>query len=291
MQKAFAAPKYDTYATQRFELDRAVFQQQGWDRPDLLMFAEASRPFPNLLVTRTYAEYLVKDLGETAEKAGRDEEAVAQYRTVAQFGVCMQRASNDLIERLIAMVIRKKSYEHFVPLLRRQGRTEEAVLLESELGDLQDAFRFAREHRSEDGAAGRAAPLVLISGVVVLVFAAATLAWLGSVILLRWKESASSLLNYFASLASVAPPVLLLASLGHYGAYYPYVRHIDQFESEGQLQRDLGPLWGNLAGVWSTYNRGSWLNMMLWPTVWCIVVAVLGIILLRWVATRRQSLG
>jgi hypothetical protein len=291
MQKAFAAPKYDTYTTQRFELDRAVFLQQGWDRPDLLMFAEAARPFPNLLVTRTYAQYLVMDAGGAAEKAGRNEEAAAQYRTVAQFGVRMQRGSSDLIERLIGIAIREISNKRLLPLLRHQGRTEEAVLMESELADLRDAFGFAREHRSEDGAAVRAAPLVLISGVVVLVLAAATLAWLGSVIPLRWKENGSSLLNCFASVASVAPPLLLLASLSLYGAYYPYIRHIDQFESAGQLARDVGPLWETLAGLrWEALHQGSW-PMMLWPTVWCVVVAVIGIIILRWVASGRHDGG
>jgi hypothetical protein len=163
--------------------------------------------------------------------------------------------------------------------------------MESELADLRDAFGFAREHRSEDGAAVRAAPLVLISGVVVLVLAAATLAWLGSVIPLRWKENGSSLLNCFASVASVAPPLLLLASLSLYGAYYPYIRHIDQFESAGQLARDVGPLWETLAGLrWEALHQGSW-PMMLWPTVWCVVVAVIGIIILRWVASGRHDGG
>jgi hypothetical protein len=291
MQKAFAAPKYDNYAAQRFELDRAVFQQQGWDRPDLLMFAEASRPIPNLLATRTYAQYLVMDVGGAAEKAGRNEEAAAQYRTVALFGVRMERASTD-IGRLIGIAIREISYKRLLPLVRLQGRMDEAVLLESDVADLNEGLEMSRDYRLSGSAADRAAPLVLISGVVVLVFAAATLAWLGSVILLRWKENGSSLLNYFASVASVAPPLLLLASLSHYGAYYPYVRHIDQFESAGQLARDVGPLWETLAGLrWGLLHQGSWLPMMLWPTVWCIVVAVMGAIILRWVASRRESGG
>jgi hypothetical protein len=206
----------------------------------------------------------------------------------------MQRASTD-IEGLIAMGIRQKSYEHLLPLLRHQGRTEEAVLVESELADLHDAFKMAREYRweyrSEEGAPRRAAPLVLISGVGVLVSALATLAWLGSVILLRWKENASSLLNYFASVAGVAPPLLLLASLSLYGGYYPYVRRIGQFESESQLYRDLGPFWENLTGLWMMYNRGHWLTMLIWPSVWCIVVAVIGTIILRWVASRQEGGG
>ena len=159
------------------------------------------------------------------------------------------------------------------------------------MADLNEGLELMREYRLKEGAAGRAAPLILISGVVVVVLAVATLAWLGSVVLLRWKENASSLLNRFASVGSVAPPLLLLAGLSLYGAYYPYVRHIGQFESAGQLARDVGPFWGKLAGAWSTYNQGSWLPMMLWPTVWCIVVAVLGIIMLRWVSSRRESGG
>jgi hypothetical protein len=291
MRKAFAAPKYDSYATQRFELDRTILQQQGWDRPDLLMFAEASRPLPNLLATRTYAEYLVEDLGGPAEKAGRLEEAAAQYRTVAQFGVRMQRASSD-IERLIGIAIRLISYKHLSPLLRHQGRMEEAVLVELQVADLRDSTGLEREYRSKENAASRAVPLVLISGVAVVVFAVATLAWLGSVILLRWKENTSSLLNRFAWVVSVAPSLLLLASLSLYGAYYPFVRHIDQFENEGQLARDLGPLWESLSRLWwEELHQGSWLPMMLWPTVWCIVVAVLGIIILRWVASRREGGG
>ncbi|HUC53575.1 MAG TPA: hypothetical protein VMR90_05995 [Candidatus Cybelea sp.] len=291
MQKAFSAPNYDSYAAQSFELNRAVLQHQGRDRPDLLMFSLASRPIPNLLATKTYAEYLLNDLGESSEKAGRTEEAVAQYQTAGQFGVRMQRASTD-IERLIAIAIRKESYEHLLPLLRHQGRTEEAALLEAELADLEDTLVLAREHRSEEGVASRAALLVWISGIAVFLFGLAALAWLGSVILLRWKENTSSLLSHFASLAGLAPPLLLFASLSLYAAYYPYVRHINQFRSEGQLARDVGPFWERISLLRTPLlTHGSWVNIMIWPTVWCVVVAVIGTITLRWVASRRERHG
>jgi hypothetical protein len=134
---------------------------------------------------------------------------------------------------------------------------------------------------------------VLISGVAVLVLGLAALAWLGSVILLRWKENASSLLSHFASVASFAPPLLLFASLSLYGGYYPYVRHINHFKSDGQLARDVGPFWESLAELWRALPlyRGSWLNVMIWPTVWCVVVAVIGTVTLRWVASRREGGG
>jgi hypothetical protein len=218
MEKAFAAPRYDTYAAQRFELNRAVLRQQGWDRPDLLMLTVQSQPIPNLHAVRTYAGYLVMDLGESAEKAGHTEEAIAQYQTAAQFGARMQRGSS-LIERLIAMAIRQQAYEHLVPLLRQQGRADEAAPLEASVADVRDTFAAkAAEHRWGEIAAGRAVSLVLFSGVLVVVLGLAALAWLAAVVVLRWKENSSSLLDGFASVASLAPTALLLAGLWFYSA-------------------------------------------------------------------------
>lgn len=287
MQKAFAAPRYDSYASQRFELDRSILLQQGWDRPDVLIQAIGSRPIPNLLAVRIYAEYLVLDLGEAAEKAGRLEEAAAQYQNAAQFGVHMQQGAPG-IERLVAMGIRQESYEHIVALLRLQGRPEQAALLEPSLDDLHDAFAFkAREYRSGDVADGRAAALVLFFGVLVIALGVAAVAWLVSVIMLRWGKNGSSLLNDFASVSGIAPPSLLLASLCLYGAYYPYARHINQFESGDHLFRELLPFWESLAGPWMF--QGFWLSMLVWPTVWCAATAVLAVIMLRWIAARRES--
>ncbi len=287
MQKAFAAPRYDTYAAQRFELDQAVLQQRGWDRPHLLMLTVQSQPVPNLHAIRTYADYLVMNLGESAEKAGRKDEAFAQYQTAAQFGARMQQGTS-LIERLIARAIRQQAYEHLVPLLRQQGRADEAALLEASLADVRETCAArAAERRSGEIAAGRAVSLVLCSGVLVVVLGFVALAWLAAVLVLRWKQNASSLLNSFASAARFAPPALLLAGVWFYSAYYPFLRHINQFESADQLTRDLLPFWDSLTEPW--INRGFWLNLLLWPTVWCIVIAILGLITLRWMATRRQD--
>jgi hypothetical protein len=186
------------------------------------------------------------------------------------------------------MRIRQQSYEHIVALLRLQGRAEEAALLEPSLGDLHDAFAFkAREFRSADISAGRAASLVLFFGALVIALGVAALAWLSSVILLRWEKNGAGLLNNFASVAGIAPPSLLLACLCLYRAYYPYVRHINQFESGDQLFRELLPFWESLAGPWM--YRGFWLNMLIWPAVWCVVIAAVGVITLRWIAARRES--
>jgi hypothetical protein len=175
-----------------------------------------------------------------------------------------------------------------VPLLREQGRAQDAALLEASLTDVRDTFAAkAAERRWGEIAAARAVSLVLFSGVLVVALGFAVLAWLAAVVLLRWKENTGSLLNSFASVAGLAPPALLLAELWFYSAYYPFIRHINQYESANQLARDLAPFWDPLTEPW--INPGFWLNMLIWPAVWCIVVAFLGVITLHWMATRRQD--
>jgi hypothetical protein len=63
------------------------------------------------------------------------------------------------------------------------------------------------------------------------------------------------------------------------------MRHVSQFESGEQLARDLLPFWDSLAWM----NGGFGLNMLVWPAVWCMAVAVLGAITLHWVAMRRRA--
>lgn len=65
------------------------------------------------------------------------------------------------------------------------------------------------------------------------------------------------------------------------------MRHINQFESANQLTRDLAPFWDSLTEPW--INQGLWLKLLIWPAVWCIVIAILGLITLRSMATRRQD--
>jgi hypothetical protein len=173
-----------------------------------------------------------------------------------------------------------------VPLLREQGRAQDAALLEASLTDVRDAFAAqAAERRWGEIAAGRAVSLVLFSGVLVVVLGFAALAWLAAALVLCWKQNASSLLNSFASVAGLAPPALLLAGLWFYSAYYPFMRHVNQFESAEQLTQDLLPFWDSLTWM----NGGFGLNMLIWPAVWCIVIAIFGLITLRWMATRRQD--
>jgi hypothetical protein len=77
MERAFRSPRLDFYEAQQFALDRRVLEEQGFDRPDMLLAARWSGAHPDLVAVRLYAGMQLDDVGKSAEKAGRTDDALA----------------------------------------------------------------------------------------------------------------------------------------------------------------------------------------------------------------------
>jgi len=290
MEKAFAAPRIDAYNAQQFALDRQVLQEQGFDRPDILMVNTWAQPIPDLMAMKTYAEILLRDVGESAEKAGRTEDALAAYRSVAQFGEKLQAASAVYtMSEVLANRLQQEACEKMLPLLRREGRTGEASTVETTLAALVEADPATKSFPSVSGEASkkRSAHVVLFSGAFVMLFALVTAAWLLLLSALKWKADLSRALNRLASAFCVAPPLLLLACAALFLGYYPYAQPIAQYTSSQDLHQSFGPFFMN--AYWSLDLQFSdiWLVRMFWPSVWGAVVALAGALLL-WLLARRQ---
>ena len=84
-------------------------------------------------------------------------------------------------------------------------------------------------------------------------------------------------LNRLASIVSVAPVLLLLSSLALFLGYYPYARPITEYVSVEELQEGFSPFF---MGVYGFPDLGAftavYLPRMLWPTLWCALVAIVG---------------
>lgn len=190
--------------------------------------------------------------------------------------------------QLLAAKYRREAYEKMLPLLRREGRPEEAATVEASLLEATTANQrtFAT---SSAVVAGRAARIVQLSGLLAVLLAVATLAWLLSLSILRYGPSLGLELNRFASALCLAPPLLLLSSLALFLAYYPYARPVAQYASMRELHEGHGPFF---MGVYNFAHFGSitevWLELMFWPTVWCAAVAIAGACLLWFVRLRTR---
>lgn len=286
MEKAFAAGRIDFYDAQEFILDRQVLQEQGIDRPDMLFEASASQPVPHLREITVYVNLQLKDIGETAEKAGKTDEALAAYWSVVRFGERLGASPMD-ISRIISSTVRRDAYNHILPVLRSKGRTDGAATVESILATIPS--RYQSPSASLEATATRSARLIVISAVFVTLLGAATALWLILVIALKSSANGNRPLNRLASSLCFAPPALLLASIALVLGYYPYERSIAQFHCYKDLEYGYAPVLMGLYKVTSLRsNADVWLFHMFWPSVWCVAVALVGACLLWWVRGRTR---
>ncbi|HEV2197305.1 MAG TPA: hypothetical protein VGR55_17095 [Candidatus Acidoferrum sp.] len=276
MDKAFAAPRMDFYSAQQFALDRQVLQEQGCDRPDVLIVGIWSQPMPDLVAMNFYVGALLKEASSKAQKSGSMDDALAAYESVAHFGERLEDQSIYNWQQLSATKYRKDAYEKMIPLLQRQGRPEEAAQLQSTLATLLET-RMNRPSFLPNVAGERSAHVVQLSAVSVLFLFAATAAWLMALGVLRWKPNLGLGLNRLASIFCVAPLLLLLSSLALFLGYYPYSRSIPQYASMQDLQAGFGPFF---MGVYGFPDFGAFMEVylprMFWPSVWCAFVVLVG---------------
>ena len=279
MEKAFAAPRIDSYGSQQFALDRQVLKEQGLDDPVMLMIASGSQLIADFTAIKMYASYQIEDVGERAEKAGRTADALAAYWNVAHFGEKLHSENSMDIEEFLGTQLRREAYAKMLPLLRREGRTSEAAAVESALATLPSLATKLRQRAESSSTviSERSARVVGISIVAVVLLGSATALWVISILALKWTKHASRLLNRIATVLFFAPPALLFASIILFLGYYPYARSIAQIHSFNELEQGYGLF------IWNLYNgldlggfSEPWLTTMFWPLVWCALVAIVG---------------
>ena len=276
MDKAFASPRMDFYSAQQFALDRQVLQEQGFDRPDVLIVGMWAQPMPDLVAMNFYVDALLKGAAAKAEKSGRFDDALGVYESVARFGERFENESVYNWQQLSATKYRKDAYQKMIPLLQRQGRSEKAAQLQSTLATLLET-RMNRPFFLPNVAGERSAHVVQLSALFVLLLFGATATWMMALGVLRWKPNLGLGLNRLASVLCAAPVLLLLSSLALFLGYYPYSRPIAQYASMQDLQAGFGPFF---MGVYGFPDFGAFMEVylpqMFWPSVWCALVALVG---------------
>jgi hypothetical protein len=229
MEAAFTQPRYDTYELRRFELERKVMLQRGWDHPVVTAMVFSGRMIPRLIDLRDYAKLAVENIGSDAEAQGEMDKALRNYRLVARFGERVQLQHQSLIYDLLGIAIQRIAYERLVPALRKAG-------MEAEAAEVDYAF----QQRKKDLEVQFVNPLsrtsnhawsvlqVNLSAGLTWVFLILTLACLLYVnIGLRIRREKKGRLYEFVTVGENYFPVLLfMACLGLYLGYMPYARNL-----------------------------------------------------------------
>jgi hypothetical protein len=246
MQKAYTAPRYDTYFAPRFELERTWLRQNHLDKPAIVLLSTSEYPIPNLLAIRMYANLLVDKYGKEAEDAKHLPEALGYYWTAEHFGARMRLGSSWLIEKLIAVAVQKLADKRLIPALRNTGQADTAAALE--LGEKQldqqiDTLR-GKDPVSQSANYHWAALILEILAGLVTIFATLTLICLLYVNAKRWvrPETKGGLYQFLTVAENYMPVLLFLACAGLYLCYYPYAQNFQHYMTATGEIHDFEPL-------------------------------------------------
>lgn len=250
MGKAFAAPQYNSYNRERFELERTWLRANRLDRPPVVLLSVASYPIPNLRNIRMYAELLVKKFAKEAEQAGRLPEAAGTYWTVAHMGERLRLRGGSLIEQLIGGALQRMAYERLAPLLRKMGSADAAATIEYTLGEM----RWSEDARTGEDPLARssnynwAALTVHAFAGLVVVFGLFTALTVLYVNLKRWvrTEKKGRIYQFLTVAENYSPILLFLACVGLFFSYYPFAQNFQYYMTAGGQPRDFEPLFFNV---------------------------------------------
>ena len=250
MQKAFAAPRYDSYVQREFDLERQWLLENNLAKPATVLLMTSAYPIPNLMNIRMYSNLLVKKLGKEAEAAGHEAEAMSYYWTVAHMGERMHLNGMSLIEKLIGAAIEKDAYDRLIPLLRRNGQADQAASLQFTLDQQKQDIE---EFRGRD-------PLtqsinynwaVLIVGTFLSLAAGFGVLTVLAVVYVnakRWvrPEKKGRLYQLVTVAENYLPILWFLACLGLYLSYYPYAQNFHHYMTATGATHNIEPLFHNL---------------------------------------------
>jgi len=129
MAKAFSASNYDSYFSQKADLDRAVAQRQRLDDPIQTFRGLMGYGFPDFINFHLYANDFLLKSGEDFEAKGDFSHAEENYWKVARLAQLIQLHGQTDLERLVAFGLESSADARLQALLQKSGNSSAARLL------------------------------------------------------------------------------------------------------------------------------------------------------------------
>lgn len=294
MEKAFAAPKYDGYILQDFDFHRRFLHAHKIDRPELMILYMVAAPIPNLLNIRQYFDLVIRKLGPEAEKAGKNDEALRMYWSIAHFGDRMQLGSATWIEQLIGAAAQRSAYQKLEPLLRASKQDDDAmaVSLAAQLLE-QRITRFrGKDILAQSSNELWSATLVTTFLALVAWFWLLTAATVIYVNLKRWvrPQVKGRLFNLITIAENYFAILLFIVSIGLYVTVYPYQRNYQYYmTAQGEMHDGESFIMHTLP--WGDAIPGHPLPIgnPFVPYCWYALAGLAVVLLITWVARSRAK--
>jgi len=285
MEKALAAPYYDSYARRQFLFDRDVLLETGLDRPSVLLVSSFEAAGPDFNFIQFYLDSLKVSQGneQNSDRTGR---LIAAHRQAILLGSNLRDDSESNF--FLSLQVQQSAYESLIPLLRAGGHAAETDIAVQALEGLR-ATEKSRQSGAESSAAERAAfrtgRLLMAFGSFLPFLGVAVIVWIVSVSILRLKPGAASSLNTIAAYAVWSPLGFLISCLGVLTVFWPYSHSLAEFSDRAAFVSAYAPL--DFGARWVSYLGNVWIENMFWSLILCICILSLGMVLLASVRSQR----
>ena len=255
MQKGFAAPRYDSYYSRRFDLERSWLLQNHLDKPAIMLRSFASYPIPDLLSIRAYANLLVDKYGKEAEDAGNLPQAMGYYWTAEHLAERMHSQGSSRIEKLVGMAVQNIATKRLVPGLRKAGQADAAAALEmtEREFDQQRAVLAGKDPLAQNANYNWTALTMDVLAGLVAIFGMMSIVCLVYVNAKSWvrPEVRGPLFQFLTIAENYMPALLFVVCVALYLIYYPYALNFHHYMAANGDVHDFEPL---LLNVFPNYG-------------------------------------
>jgi hypothetical protein len=178
MERAFRAPRYDSYVNRLWQLTREVWNQHQDLSASVIFNTLWARSFPDVTSIRLYGNHLVQNAQE-ASAAGRPDEAESLLKRVDDFGHRMSEQCENDFERMVGLSLSYQATKEFRNLYQSHGMERQAQEAAHQLQDVDGRIEESLRHSFRPPSPAqlrffdRRAFLVQLSAVLAMLFAIA----------------------------------------------------------------------------------------------------------------------
>ena len=153
MERAYGAPRYDSYFQKHYQLTRAVWNRERNLPPTFIFSGLWSHAIPNLLNLRSFAEFKMYQ-GRKARAAGDLQRAESLIGEVDVFALRMADGSGTKIEKLIALAISMSANKRLADLFASSARPQDARRVALRLDEIERSLQGMRPRGDPGGRSG-----------------------------------------------------------------------------------------------------------------------------------------
>jgi tetratricopeptide (TPR) repeat protein len=297
MERAYGAPRYDSYFQKHYQLTRTVWNRERNLSPVIALSGLRSHAIPNLLSLRFFARVRIHE-AQKVRAAGDLSRAERLLGEVDAFGTRMADGSEIKIEKLIGMSISRSADKELADFYSSAGHVEDARRAALRVEQIDERARSMRPDR--DPATRAQAQAFQWEGMLVQGFGAlgviAGCAALGGILLLElwpWQIRNAKTIwrRALCSIADYAPVTLLVAIAAFLMSFLPFQRAFAEYRSSSYVlanHEHLMEALGDLNGI-PDYLMGVNARVLIWAFVSIALTALLLFVLVKEILRARHA--